>query len=81
MKTFAWVSFWLVAAIWGSSFLLIRVGVEHFTPGQIAVIRCAIAAVGLNAVLLARGNAIRVTSACGSRSPSSGSGTPRFRTG
>ncbi|KXK50732.1 MAG: hypothetical protein UZ13_02280 [Chloroflexi bacterium OLB13] len=55
MKTFAWVSFWLVAAIWGSSFLLIRVGVEHFTPGQIAVIRCAIAAIGLNAVLLARG--------------------------
>lgn len=55
MKTFAWVSFWLVAAIWGSSFLLIRVGVEHFTPGQIALIRCVIAAVGLNAVMLARG--------------------------
>ncbi|MBK9124098.1 MAG: DMT family transporter [Chloroflexi bacterium] len=55
MKTFAWVSFWLVAAIWGSSFLLIRVGVEHFTPGQIAVIRCVIAAIGLNAVMLARG--------------------------
>ena len=25
MKTVAWLSFWLVAAIWGSSFLLIRV--------------------------------------------------------
>lgn len=55
MKTAAWASFWLVAAIWGSSFLLIRVGVEQFTPGQVAFIRCAIAAVGLNAVLLARG--------------------------
>ncbi|MBP6298389.1 MAG: EamA family transporter, partial [Anaerolineae bacterium] len=55
MKRFAWFSFWLVAAIWGSSFLLIRVGVEQFTPGQVAFIRCVIAAVGLNAVLLLRG--------------------------
>ncbi len=55
MKRFAWFSFWLVAAIWGSSFLLIRVGVEQFTPGQVAFIRCLIAAVGLNAVLLLRG--------------------------
>lgn len=55
MKTVAWLSFWLVAAIWGSSFLLIRVGVEQFTPGQVAFIRCLIAAIGLNAVMLLRG--------------------------
>src|SRR5687768_17484017 len=55
MKTVAWLSFWLVAAIWGSSFLLIRVGVEQFTPGQVAFIRCLIAAIGLNAVMLMRG--------------------------
>lgn len=55
MKTVAWVSFWLVAAIWGSSFLLISVGVDQFTPGQVGFIRCLIAAVGLNVVMLARG--------------------------
>lgn len=55
MKTVAWLSFWLVAAIWGSSFLLIRVGVEQFTPGQVAFIRCLIAAIGLNVVMLMRG--------------------------
>lgn len=55
MKRVAWLSFWLVAAIWGSSFLLISVGVDQFTPGQVGFIRCLIAAVGLNAVMLLRG--------------------------
>lgn len=55
MKKFAWFSFWLVAAIWGSSFLLISVGVKQFTPGQVGLIRCIIAAIGLNIVLLMRG--------------------------
>jgi drug/metabolite transporter (DMT)-like permease len=50
----AWVMFWLVGLIWGSSFLLIRVGVGEMSPSQVVLIRCTIAAVGLNAVLAAR---------------------------
>lgn len=51
----AWAMFWLVALIWGSSFLLIRVGVGEMSPSQVVFIRCVIAAIGLNAVLLLRG--------------------------
>lgn len=54
-RTLAWLSFWFVALIWGSSFLLIRVGVGSVSPGQLVFIRTAIAAVGLNAVLLLQG--------------------------
>jgi drug/metabolite transporter (DMT)-like permease len=50
----AWAMFWLVALIWGSSFLLIRVGVGEMSPAQVVFIRCTIAAIGLNAVLLLR---------------------------
>jgi drug/metabolite transporter (DMT)-like permease len=51
----AWGAFWLVGAIWGSSFLLIRVGVEEFSPTQVSFTRCLIAAVGLNLVLALTG--------------------------
>ncbi len=51
----AWVMFWLVGLIWGSSFLLIRVGVGEMSPSQVVLIRCAIAAIGLNVVLFLRG--------------------------
>ncbi len=51
----AWIMFWLVAVIWGSSFLLIRVGVGEMSPSQVVLIRCVIAAVGLNIVLFLRG--------------------------
>jgi drug/metabolite transporter (DMT)-like permease len=54
MKRQAWISFWLVGLIWGSSFLLIRVGVEEFRPVEIVFIRTAIAAIGLNLVILLR---------------------------
>jgi drug/metabolite transporter (DMT)-like permease len=54
MKRQAWISFWLVGLIWASSFLLIRVGVEEFSPVEIVFIRTAIAAVGLNLVILFR---------------------------
>jgi drug/metabolite transporter (DMT)-like permease len=50
----AWAMFWVVALIWGSSFLLIRVGVGEMSPSQVVFIRCLIAAIGLNAVLLLR---------------------------
>ncbi|MBZ0276779.1 MAG: DMT family transporter, partial [Anaerolineae bacterium] len=49
----AWVYFWLVGLIWGSSFLLIRIGVENsdFRPVEVVFIRTAIAALGLGAVI------------------------------
>lgn len=64
MKLRVWVSFWVLAAIWGSSFLLIRIGVTESPDGaaaatmsaaQVAFIRSTIAAIGLNVVLFARG--------------------------
>ena len=50
-----WAAFWTLALIWGSSFLFIRIGVEELSPFQVVFIRTAIAAVGLNLVLLAQG--------------------------
>lgn len=50
-----WAAFWLVGLIWGSSFLLIRIGVEELTPFQVVFIRTGIAAIGMNVVLLLRG--------------------------
>ncbi|MBC7811798.1 MAG: EamA family transporter [Burkholderiales bacterium] len=47
-----WAAFWLVGIIWGSSFLLIRVGVEAFHPLQLVFIRVGIAAVGLSLVAI-----------------------------
>lgn len=50
-----WVGFWVLGLIWGSSFLLIRVGVEELSPFQVVFIRTGIAALGLNGLLLLRG--------------------------
>jgi drug/metabolite transporter (DMT)-like permease len=55
MKTRAWASFWLVAFIWGSSFLLIRVGVSGVSPTQVVFTRAFIGAVCLTIVAYARG--------------------------
>ena len=54
----AWAAFWILGAIWGSSFLLIRVGVEDMSATQVVLIRTVIAAVGLNVVRKWRGYAI-----------------------
>ena len=51
----AWVGFWLLALIWGSSFLFIRIGVEQLPPFQLVFIRTGIAAVGLTSVVYLRG--------------------------
>lgn len=51
----AWLSFGLLALIWGSSFLFIRIGVQHVPPFQLVFVRTAIAAIGLNVVVLLRG--------------------------
>ncbi|PJF22753.1 MAG: hypothetical protein CUN56_04440, partial [Phototrophicales bacterium] len=55
MNRYAWVAFWILGLIWGSSFLLIRVGVEEISAGQLVFIRTLIAALGLNTVVWLRG--------------------------
>ncbi len=50
-----WAGFWALGLIWGSSFLLIRVGVEELSPFQVVFIRTGIAALGLNVLLFLRG--------------------------
>jgi drug/metabolite transporter (DMT)-like permease len=52
MNKQAWAAFWLLTLIWGSSFLLMRVGVREIPPAQLTLIRVGIAAIGTNAVLL-----------------------------
>jgi len=54
-KQRAWIGFWVLAVIWGSSFLFIRIGVEQLTTFQLVFIRTGIAAVGLNIVVFVRG--------------------------
>ena len=54
----AWGGFWLLAAIWGSSFLFIRIGVEHIPPFQLVFLRTGIAAIGFHLVLALRGKRI-----------------------
>ncbi len=54
MNKAAWASFWILGVIWGSSFLLIRIGVEDVPATQLVLIRCVIAAVFLNLVRYAR---------------------------
>ncbi len=53
-----WTGFWIVSLIWGSSYLLISISVDQLSPFQVAFIRTAIAAVGLNIVLTAQGKHI-----------------------
>lgn len=52
MKTRVWAMFWLVALIWGSSFMLIRIGVEAIHPLHLVLIRVGIAAIGLGLVIV-----------------------------
>lgn len=51
----AWLGFWLLSVVWGSSYFFIRIGVEQLPPFQLVFIRTVIAAVGLNIVIYARG--------------------------
>ncbi|MBL8145081.1 MAG: EamA family transporter [Anaerolineae bacterium] len=55
-----WAAFWMLGLIWGSSFLLIRIGVEAVSPFQLVFMRTAIAAIGLNLVLYSRGHWARL---------------------
>jgi drug/metabolite transporter (DMT)-like permease len=51
----AWAAFWILGLIWGSSFLLISVGVEDMSATQVVFIRTIIATIGLNIVRHFRG--------------------------
>lgn len=55
MNKAAWASFWILGLIWGSSFLLIRVGVQDMSATQVVLIRIVFAAIGLNLVRMMRG--------------------------
>src|SRR5215207_9953295 len=48
-----WAGFWLVALIWGSSFMLISIGVEFVHPLHLVFIRTGIAAIGLCLIVVA----------------------------
>ena len=50
-----WMGFWVLSVIWGASFLLIAIGVEEVSPFQLVFMRTGIAAIGMLAVLYARG--------------------------
>ncbi|MFO1220933.1 MAG: DMT family transporter [Burkholderiaceae bacterium] len=45
----------LLAALWGASFLFMRMGAAEFGPAPLAAVRCGVAAVLLLALLAARG--------------------------
>jgi len=51
----AWGAFWILGFIWGSSFLLIHIGVEDIPATQLVLIRVTIAAIGLNIVRILKG--------------------------
>ena len=42
-----WAGFWALGIIWGSSFLLIKIGVEELTPLQLVAVRIGVAAVAM----------------------------------
>lgn len=50
-----WLGFWILSLVWGSSYFFIRIGVEQLPPFQLVFMRTAVAAIGLNLVIYARG--------------------------
>ncbi|WP_164503426.1 DMT family transporter [Pleionea sediminis] len=51
MKNKAWLLLFLLSFIWGSSFFLIKLGLELFTPVQLALLRIFIAGISLTPFL------------------------------
>jgi drug/metabolite transporter (DMT)-like permease len=60
-KKQAWIGFWVLAVVWGSSFLFIRIAVEQLPPFQVVFIRTGIAAIGLIIAVYARGQRMPTT--------------------
>lgn len=54
-NTRAWALFGVLALIWGSSYLLMRVAVVEMPPAQLTLMRVGIAALCTNALVLLRG--------------------------
>ncbi|MCB0120948.1 MAG: DMT family transporter, partial [Caldilineaceae bacterium] len=54
-KKQAWLGFWILSLVWGSSYFFIRIGVEQLPPFQLVFMRTGVAAIGLNIVIYARG--------------------------
>ena len=52
MQVKAWLYFWALGLIWGSSFLFIRIGVSELHPFHVVLFRTGIAAVGLCLVII-----------------------------
>ncbi|WP_326949711.1 DMT family transporter [Amycolatopsis sp. NBC_01307] len=52
------VRFGLLAAVWGASFLFIKVGLDGLSPAQVALARVSLGALALAAVLLVRRRAL-----------------------
>lgn len=51
---FGWGGFWIVTLIWGSLYLLSRIGLESIDPTHLSFIRLGIAGIGLNLIIIAR---------------------------
>jgi len=49
-----WGGFWILTLIWGSLYLLSRVGLESIDPTHLTFIRLGIAAIGLNTIVIIR---------------------------
>lgn len=49
-----WAGFWILTLIWGSLYLLSRVGLESIDPLHLTFIRLGIAATGLNLIVILR---------------------------
>lgn len=53
-KQQAWIAFWALGLIWGSSFMFIRLSVQELRPVEVVFIRTAIGAAGMALVIAAR---------------------------
>ncbi len=58
MRKGAWIGFWTLGLLWGSSFMLIRISVQEVNPFQLVFTRVGIASVGLLALQFLRGRRI-----------------------
>lgn len=46
-RVMKWVYLFVLAVVWGSSFILMKRGIEHYTPNQVAAIRMFVAMLAL----------------------------------
>ena len=65
MSRRAWAALLLLAALWGSSYLFIKLGLEDLSPAMVVWVRLALAALVLLPVALARGALAGVGDALG----------------